>query len=112
MKKFTPIQPTENLWREPTGKKLEIQDVEKPNLFRNLFPYTEVPRIAIDGVTIPLDPAEEMTITCTTFRDGQQARPPYSVEQIVTIYDLLHRLSGPNGVPGTACKALARVGRG
>jgi isopropylmalate/homocitrate/citramalate synthase len=98
MKKFIPIQPTDNLWREPSGKKLEIQDVEEPKLFRDLFPYTEVPRIPFDGVTIPLDPAEEMTITCTTFRDGQQARPPYSVEQIVDIYDLLHRLSGPNGI--------------
>jgi isopropylmalate/homocitrate/citramalate synthase len=39
-----------------------------------------------------------MFITDTTFRDGQQARPPYTVEQIVTIFDFLHRLSGPKGV--------------
>jgi len=58
MKKYTPIHPTENLWREPTGKKLEIQDVEKPKLFRDLFPYTEVPRIPFDGVSIPIDPAQ------------------------------------------------------
>ena len=37
-------------------------------------------------------------ITDTTFRDGQQARPPYTVQQIETIFDLLHRLSGTNGV--------------
>ncbi len=98
MKKFIPIQPQDNLWREPTGKKLEIRDVEEPNLFRDLFPYTEVPRIPFDGATVPLDPADDPFITCTTFRDGQQARPPYSVEQIVDVYDLLHRLGGPNGV--------------
>jgi isopropylmalate/homocitrate/citramalate synthase len=34
----------------------------------------------------------------TTFRDGQQAGPPYNVEQMVRIYDLLSRLGGPNGV--------------
>ncbi|MBI5586299.1 MAG: histone-lysine N-methyltransferase, partial [Deltaproteobacteria bacterium] len=37
-------------------------------------------------------------ITDTTFRDGQQARPPYTVEQIVRIFDFLTRLSGPRGV--------------
>ena len=37
-------------------------------------------------------------ITDTTFRDGQQSRAPYSTEQIVTIYDYLHRLGGPNGM--------------
>jgi isopropylmalate/homocitrate/citramalate synthase len=30
--------------------------------------------------------------------DGQQARPPYNVEQIVYLYDLLHRLAGERGL--------------
>ena len=32
------------------------------------------------------------------FPDGQQARPPYSVEQMVRIYDMISKLGGPNGV--------------
>ncbi len=32
-----------------------------------------------------------------TFRDGQQSRAPYSTEQIVRIYDYLHKLGGPEG---------------
>ena len=36
-------------------------------------------------------------ITDTTFRDGQQSRAPYSTEQIVRIYDYLHKLGGPEG---------------
>ena len=44
------------------------------------------------------DPAPEFLITDTTFRDGQQARPPYSVEQIVALFSMLHRLGGPNGI--------------
>jgi len=43
-------------------------------------------------------PAEQTWITDTTFRDGQQARPPYTVSQIVTLYKFLNRLGGPNGV--------------
>ena len=38
-----------------------------------------------------------MFITDTTFRDGQQARPPYTVKQIARIYDLLHKLGGKSG---------------
>lgn len=40
---------------------------------------------------------DEIWITDTTFRDGQQSRAPYTTEQIVTIYDYFHRLGGPNG---------------
>ncbi len=73
-------------------------DVDKPNLQREVFPYSEVCRIDFDHKMIAIDPAREMLITDTTFRDGQQARPPYTVEQIVKLYEMLHRLSGPNGV--------------
>jgi isopropylmalate/homocitrate/citramalate synthase len=76
----------------------ELKEVREPNLMRDIFPYDEVPRIDFDYKLIPVDPAEEMVITDTTFRDGQQARPPYTVEQISTIFDFLHRLGGPNGV--------------
>ena len=51
-----------------------------------------------DGVIEPLDPAPEFYVTDTTFRDGQQARPPYTVGQIADLYQMLHRLGGPNGV--------------
>ncbi|MHB9130140.1 MAG: triose-phosphate isomerase [Armatimonadota bacterium] len=75
-----------------------LQDVEEPQLYREQFPYSEIPRILFDGTDVPLAPAKEIWITDTTFRDGQQARPPYTPEQIVQIFDLLHKLSGPNGV--------------
>ncbi|MBU4449119.1 MAG: histone-lysine N-methyltransferase, partial [Proteobacteria bacterium] len=75
-----------------------LQEVEEPNLMRNIFPYTEVARIDFDYKFVMPDPPEEMLLTDTTFRDGQQARPPYTVRQIVDIFDLLHRLSGPKGI--------------
>ena len=40
---------------------------------------------------------DEIWITDTTFRDGQQARAPYTTEQIVKLYDMMHRLGGPKG---------------
>lgn len=74
-----------------------LVDVETPNVFRNLFPYSEVPKIAFNDRIVPHHMPNEIWITDTTFRDGQQSRAPYSTEQIVTIYDYLHRLGGPSG---------------
>ncbi len=75
-----------------------LADVPEPNLLREIFPYAEVPRMLFDGHGVPMDPAEDFFITDTTFRDGQQSRPPYKVQHIVKIYDMLSRLGGPNGV--------------
>ncbi|MBI5399019.1 histone-lysine N-methyltransferase [Candidatus Saganbacteria bacterium] len=71
---------------------------EAPNLLRELFPYEEVPKISFDQKDTPLNPPDDIWITCTTFRDGQQARPPYTVKQIVDIFTFLHRLGGPKGI--------------
>ena len=78
--------------------KYRLQEVDEPNLMRDIFPYTEVARIDFDYKFVLPSPPEEMLLTDTTFRDGQQARPPYTVQQIVDIFDMLHRLSGPNGI--------------
>jgi len=75
-----------------------LQEVDEPNLMRKLYPYEEVARIDFDYKFVMPDPPEQMLITDTTFRDGQQARPPYTVRQIVEIYDMLHKLSGPKGI--------------
>lgn len=75
-----------------------IQEVDEPNLQRDVFPYDEVSRIDFDHKIVTPNPAKAYFITDSTFRDGQQARPPYTVEQIVHIFELLHRLGGPNGV--------------
>jgi isopropylmalate/homocitrate/citramalate synthase len=71
---------------------------EAPVLYREQFPYTEIPRILFDGVYVRPQPPPEIWITDTTFRDGQQARPPYTPQQIVDIYSMLHRLGGPKGI--------------
>ncbi|HIS48513.1 MAG TPA: 2-isopropylmalate synthase [Candidatus Scybalocola faecigallinarum] len=75
-----------------------LQDVEEPNTFRNLFPYNEIPKIVFNQRVVPINMPEKIWITDTTFRDGQQSRAPYTTEQIVRLYDYLHRLGGPNGI--------------
>lgn len=75
-----------------------LVDVKEPNVFRNLFPYDEIPKIAFNDRIVPHNFPEQIWITDTTFRDGQQSRAPYTTEQIVTIYDYLHRLGGPGGI--------------
>lgn len=93
------------VFMNPNNHLLEIEehmyildDVKKPNVFRNMFPYSEVPKIPFNDRIVPHNMPEEIWITDTTFRDGQQSRAPYSTEQIVTIFDYLHRLGGPNGM--------------
>ena len=75
-----------------------LVEVSEPNVFRNMFPYNEVPKIAFNDRVVPHHMPEEIWITDTTFRDGQQSRAPYTSEQIVTIYDYLHKLGGPKGL--------------
>jgi isopropylmalate/homocitrate/citramalate synthase len=75
-----------------------LQNVDEPNLYRSLFTYDEIPRVAFNHRIVPLDMPEEIWITDTTFRDGQQSREPYTAEQIKRVYEYLHRLSGPKGV--------------
>lgn len=82
---------------EQTQYKYSLQDVAEPNLYRDIYSYDEIPKTAFNHRRVPMYPADEIWITDTTFRDGQQSRAPYTVEQIVHLYDLLHRLGGPNG---------------
>lgn len=76
----------------------QLQSVEKPELFREMFPYTQTPKIAFNYRKVPENMPENIFITDTSFRDGQQSRSPYTTEQMVHLYRLLHKLGGPNGM--------------
>lgn len=79
-------------------KKYELENVMEPELFRGTFSYEKVPAIDLSGETIPQNIPKDIWITDTTFRDGQQSRPPYTTEQIVEIFKLMSRLSGTRGL--------------
>ena len=83
---------------EQTEYRYSLQDVQEPQLYRPLYDYKSVPKIPFNHRHVPMRPADEIFITDTTFRDGQQARAPYTVEQIVQLYKFMHELGGPEGI--------------
>lgn len=83
---------------EQSQYKYSLQDVDEPNLYSEIYPYHEIPKVAFNHRRVPLCMPEDIWITDTTFRDGQQSRAPYTADQIVTLYKMLHRLGGPKGI--------------
>ncbi len=78
--------------------KYELQDVKDPNLYRDIYNYTEIPKVTFNHRRVPLGMPEEVWITDTSLRDGMQSVEPYTVDQIVEIYKLLSKLGGPYGI--------------
>lgn len=83
---------------EQNSYKYSLQDVAEPNLQRDIYSYGTVPKVAFNHRRVPLNMPEEIWITDTSLRDGQQSVEPYTVEQIVNIYKLLSKLGGPYGI--------------
>jgi len=83
---------------EQKSYKYSLQDVAEPNLQRDIYSYGTVPKISFNHRRVPLNMPEEIWITDTTLRDGQQSVEPYSVDQIVKIYKYLNKLGGPYGI--------------
>lgn len=91
-------------------KRYRLVDAKKPNLLEEIYVHSLPPLIRLEGPVVEYIDGEavefdfgavkerDIVITDTTFRDGQQARPPYTIEQMVHIYDLLSKLSGPRGL--------------
>ena len=83
---------------EQTEYEYDLQDVPEPHLYRLLYSYDQIPKVPFNHRHVPMRPADEIWITDTTFRDGQQARAPYTAEQIVQLFKFMHELGGPNGL--------------
>ena len=83
---------------EQKSYRYSLQDVAEPNLYHDIYSYEEIPRVPFNHRRVPMDMPEEVWITDTTFRDGQQSVEPYSVEQIVTLFKLMSKLGGPFGI--------------
>ena len=75
-----------------------LQDVPDPNLYREIYPFSEVPKIPFNHRHVPIQMPKHIWLTDTTVRDGQQSRAPYTVDQIVHLFSLLSKLGGENGI--------------
>lgn len=78
--------------------KYSLQDVAEPNLYREIYDYEHIPKIAFNMRHVPEDMPEEIWLTDTTFRDGQQSVSPFTPAQIVHLFKLMSRLGGPKGL--------------
>lgn len=78
--------------------KYDLQDVAEPNLYREIYDYSHIPKIAFNMRHVPEDMPNEIWLTDTTFRDGQQSVSPFTPDQIVHLFKLMNRLGGPKGL--------------
>ena len=63
--------------------KYNAVDTLKPNLYKEIFPYDEIPKIVFNNIQVPMELPEDIWITDTTFRDGQQSMTAMTTEQMV-----------------------------
>lgn len=83
---------------EQNSYEYSLQNVEEPNLYRDLFSYDEIPKVSFNHRRVPMNMPKEIWITDTSMRDGQQSVEPYTVKQIVDLYKLMSKLGGPYGI--------------
>ena len=83
---------------EQNSYKYSLQDIPDPNLLRDIYTQGQVPKVAFNHRRVPMNMPEDIWITDTSLRDGQQSVEPYTVDQVVNIYKLLNKLGGPYGI--------------
>ena len=83
---------------EQSSYRYSLQERATPNLYRLLYDYQSVPKVSFNHRFVPVNMPEDIWITDTTFRDGQQAQAPFTVKQIADLFTMLHRLGGPRGM--------------
>lgn len=76
----------------------KVIDTLRPNLFKDVFPYSEIPKIKFNNIQLPMEIPEDIWITDTTFRDGQQSMEAMTVDQMVRIFEYLHALDNGSGI--------------
>ncbi|MBR4548858.1 MAG: 2-isopropylmalate synthase [Oscillospiraceae bacterium] len=91
------LSPKTNLLEE-NDYRYSLQDVPEPILYRDVYSYDEVPKVAFNHRRVPINMPEDIWITDTSFRDGQQSVNPYTPDQIVELFKMLSRLGGPYGL--------------
>ncbi|MBR3905112.1 MAG: 2-isopropylmalate synthase [Clostridia bacterium] len=83
---------------EQKNYRYSLQDVPDPNLYRDIYNYETVPMIPFNHRRVPMNMPEEIWITDTSFRDGQQSVDPYTPKQIEDLFKLMSKLGGPYGI--------------
>ena len=61
---------------EQKSYKYSLQDVAEPNLQRDIYSYGTIPKVPFNHRRVPMNMPEEIWITDTSLRDGQQSVEP------------------------------------
>ncbi len=83
---------------EENNYEYQLQDVKDPELYRQIYSYDQIPKVPFNHRRSPMNMPENIWITDTTMRDGQQSVEPYTVKQIVDLYKFMSRLGGEKGI--------------
>lgn len=83
---------------EQKSYRYSLQDVAEPNLYRDIYDYESVPKIPFNHRRVPMGMPEDIWISDTSFRDGQQSVDPYTPKQIADLFRLMSKLGGPYGI--------------
>ena len=74
--------------------KYDCTEVNEPNLYKEVFPYSELPAARFgSGYDIP----DDIWVSDTTLRDGQQSMRAFTAEQSVRIYKFLNEIDNNTG---------------
>jgi citrate (Re)-synthase len=76
----------------------KFNNTQEANLYREVFPYDEIPKVTFSNKFLPMQMPENIWITDTTLRDGQQSMSPFTVDQISKLFDFLHELDNGSGI--------------
>jgi citrate (Re)-synthase len=71
---------------------IKINNTNAPDRFRGVYPQGAAPRMPVDAPS-----AARLRITDTTFRDGQQAGEPFSLEAALALHRVLADLDAGTG---------------
>lgn len=50
-----------------------LNNQAEPNLYRDIYPYDETPKVSFNYTHVPIRMPEDIFITDTLFRDGKQS---------------------------------------
>lgn len=81
----------EKLQYEPT-------EVERPQLFEEMFPYDNAPKMVFEENGVAIDLPDAIWVTDTTLRDGQQSMRAFSAAQSEQIFRFLHEIDNGTGI--------------
>ena len=79
------------------SEEYEVLSRNAPNYFKDIFPYTSIPKIPFEDTPVSLDIPENLCISDSTFREGQQAISYIGEDNVERIFEYFHYIDNETG---------------